>query len=159
MRLLKVAMLQAIITVQFEVNCMAMNNDFNTLYIMHAVINLLFVYGLLRQFKQNLHTGSLPIPTTCIPSQRIHRVSYMQKAQSKLSPIKNPNDMYICNRLSNVAIPRAIHMPCINIHCAWYYQLQMVFVRACLPWLQWVTHCMDLTAFSCFCSKIKRYIS
>ena len=58
----------------------------------------------------------------------------------------------LCNSLSNVAIPQAIHMPCINIHYAGHYQLEMVFVSAYLR-LQWVTHFMDLTAFSCSPNK------
>ena len=96
------------------------------------------------------------LATTRVPifsSQCIYRPSYAQKAKSKLSPIKNPCDMHSHNSLSNVAI----HIPCVNIHRAGHYQLEMVFMCACLPWLQWVTHRMDLTAFSCFCSKIKRY--
>ena len=56
------------------------------------------------------------------------------------------------NSLSNVAIPRAIHMPCINIHYGGHYQLEMVFVSTYLR-LQWVTHCMDLTTFSCSVNK------
>ena len=36
------------------------------------------------------------------------------------------------NSLANVAIPRAIHMPCINIHYAGHYQLEMVFMSAYL---------------------------
>ena len=53
----------------------------------------------------------------------------MQKAKSKLSPMKNPCDMHLYNSLSNVAIPWAIYMPGINrIDCAGHYQLEMVFV-------------------------------
>ena len=47
------------------------------------------------------------------------------------------------------------HPSCI--HHAGHYQLEMVFVHGCLPQLQLVTHCIDLTAFSCFCSIIKRH--
>ena len=98
--------------------------------------------------------------TTHIPSQHLHRPSYMQKAKSKFSPMKNPGDIRLYNSLSNVAIPWAIYMPCINrIDCAGHYQLEMVFVCVCLPCLQWVAHCTDLTTFSCFCSEIKKLSS
>ena len=58
-----------------------------------------------------------------------HRPSYAQKAKFKVSPIKNPCDRHVHNSLSNVVI----HMPCINIHHAGRYQLEMVFLCARLP--------------------------
>ena len=62
----------------------------------------------------------------------------MQKAKSKLSPrVINPHEMHLHNSLSNVAIARDIHMPCINIHPTGRYQLEIVFVHAYLR-LQWV---------------------
>ena len=96
-------------------------------HIVHMVY-LLIVDGLLRYFKQNLCDDGLlnsigPLPIF------YHRPSYMQKVKSKLSPIKNPHDRHVCNSLSDVVI----HMPCVNIHCAGNYQLEMVFLHACLP--------------------------
>ena len=96
--------------------------------LIHIVIYLLIVYGLLRYFKQNLCDGGLPNPTGPLPVFH-HRPSFAQKGKSKLSPIKNPRDMHVHSSLSNVAI----HIPCINIHCAGRYQLEMVFVHARLP--------------------------
>ena len=58
-----------------------------------------------------------------------HRPSYAHKVKSKLSSIKNPRDRHIHKNLSNVVI----YMPCVNIHRAGHYQLEMVFLRARLP--------------------------
>ena len=80
---------------------------------MHVVVYLLIVYGLLRYFKRNLRDGSLHYPTGLLFIFH-HRPSYVQKAQSKLSPIKNPCDKYVHNSLSYVVI----HMHCVNIHRA-----------------------------------------
>ena len=80
-----------------------------------------------------------------------HRPSYLQKAKSKLSlRVINQHNMHLHNSLSTVAILRAL--PCINIHRAGHYQLEMVIVHAYLR-SQWVTHCTDLTAFSCSTNK------
>ena len=80
-------------------------------------------------FKENLQNGDLPNLTTGPLSIFYHRPAYMQNAKSKLSLIKNSHDMHIHNSLSNVAI----HMPCINIHDAGRYQLEIVFTCAHLP--------------------------
>ena len=109
--------------------------------LIHVMIYLLIVYGLLRYFKchyRNSHDGSLPNLTGPLPIFH-HRPSYMQKAMPKLILIKNPHD--------------CIHMPCVNIHRSgrWKWFLHVH------TYLQLLTHCMDLTAFSCLCSKIKRY--
>ena len=96
-----------------------MHSDYRTFHLaqlMHIVVYLLIVYGLLRYFKRNSCDGSLPNPTWPLPVLH-HRPSYTQKAKSKLSTIKNPYDRHIHNSLSNVAI----HMPCVNIHCAGHY--------------------------------------
>ena len=53
----------------------------------------------------------------------------MQTIKSKLSLIKYPRDVHLHNNLLNVAI----HMPCVNIHYAECYQLDMVFACAHLP--------------------------
>ena len=53
----------------------------------------------------------------------------MQTMKSKLNPVKYPRHMHVHNSLLNVAI----HMPCVNIHCAECYQLEMVFACAHLP--------------------------
>ena len=89
-------------------------------------------------FKWNSCDGSMLDPTG-------------QAAKAKLSPIKNPDDVHIHNSFSNVVA----HMPYINIHHAnwkWFCMCTLSYLR-----LQWVTHCADLTAISCFCSKIKRH--
>ena len=96
--------------------------------LIHVVIYLLTVYGLLRYFKQNSHDSSLLNPTGPLPVFH-HRPSYVQKVKFKLSPIKNPRYRHVHNSLSNVVI----HMPCINIHRAGHYQLEMVFLRVRLP--------------------------
>ena len=96
--------------------------------LIHVVIYLLIVYGLLRYFKRNLRDSGLLNPTGPLPVFH-HRPSYAQKAQSKLSPIKNPHDRHVHNSLSNVVI----HMPCVNIHRAGHYQLEIVFLRVRLP--------------------------
>ena len=92
---------------------------------MYVVFYLLIVYGLLRYLKQNScdrgllnPTGPLPV----IPSQAILRA----KAKSKFSPIKNLRDRHVHNSLLSVVI----HMPCVNIHRAGDYQLEMVFLHA-----------------------------
>ena len=119
---------------------------------MHAVMNLLIVYGLLRYFKWNLCVGSLPNPTGALPV--FHHSILCAKSVIQAQSGKESTWYALHNSLSNVTFPWAMHMPCINNHHAGHYQLEMVFVHACLPRLQWVAHCMDLTAFSCFCSKI-----
>ena len=101
---------------------------FHLAQLIHVVIYLLIVYGLLRYFKQNSCDSGLLSPTGSLPVFH-HRPSYAQKAKSKLSPIKNPRDRHVHNSLSNVII----HMPCINIHRPGHYQLEMVFLRACIP--------------------------
>ena len=121
--------------------------------LIHIVIYFFIVYGLLRYFKQNSHDSGLLNPTGPLPVF-YHRPSYMQKAKSKLSPIKNPHDRHVHNSLSNVVI----HMPCINIHRAGHCQLEWFSCMCAHLRLQWITHCMDLTAFSCFCSKIKKHM-
>ena len=83
---------------------------------------------MLRYFKQDLCDGGLHNPTGSLPVFH-HRPSYAQKAKSKLSAIKNLHDMHVHNSLLNIAI----HMPCVNIHSTGCYQLEMVFVCACLP--------------------------
>ena len=100
-------------------------------------------------FKQNSHDGGLPKgnwATTYIPLQAMCPMILHSKAKSncKLSSIKNPRDMHKHNSLSNVAI----HMPFVKIH------LTVCILHTYLR-LQWV---MVLTALSCFCSKIERYI-
>ena len=120
--------------------------------LMHAVMYLLIVYGLLRYFKWNLCHGSLPNPTGPLPV--VHHSILRTKGVIQARSSKESMWYALHNSLSNVAFPRAIHMPCINIHHAGRYQLEIAFVHACLPRLQWVAHCMDLIAFSCFYSKI-----
>ena len=62
-----------------------------------------------------------------------HRPSDVQKAKSKLRlRVINPHEMHLHNSLLNAAILRDIHMPCINIHRAGRYHLEMVFVLAYL---------------------------
>ena len=82
---------------------------------------------MLRYFERNSLDGGLLNPTGPLPVFH-HRPSYAKKAKSKLSPIKNPCDRHVHNSLSNVVI----HMPYVNIHHAGHYQLEMVFLRACL---------------------------
>ena len=61
----------------------------------------------------------------------------------KQSPsLKNTRDMHIHKSLSNVTI----HTHYINIHHTGHYQSEMGFVHA-------LTHCMELTAFSCSAAK------
>ena len=94
--------------------------------LMHVVVYLLIVYGLLRYFKQNSCDGGLLNPTGPL-SIFHHRPSYAEKVKFKLTQVHC--DRYVHNSLSNVVI----HMPCVNIHCAGHYQLEMVFcVRAYL---------------------------
>ena len=93
--------------------------------LVHGVIYLLIVYG---HFKRNLCDGSLPNSTGTLPVFH-HRPPYIQILNSKLSPIKNPCDIHVHNSFLNVAI----HMPCINIHHAGHYQLEMVIAHTRLP--------------------------
>ena len=87
---------------------------FHLAQLMHVVVYLLIVYGLLRYFKRNSCDSGLLNLTRPLPVFRHHRPSYVQKAKSKLSPIKNPCDKYVHNNRSNVVS----HMHCVNIHCA-----------------------------------------
>ena len=73
----------------------------------------------------NSRDGSLLNPTGPLPIFHYRPASYAQKAKSKFSPIKNPRGRHIHNSLSNVVI----HMPCVNIHHAGHYQLEMVFLQ------------------------------
>ena len=127
---------------------------FRLAQLIYIVVYLLIVYGLLRYFKQNLCDGGLLNPTGTLPVFH-HRPSYVQKAQSKLSPIKNPRIRYIHNSLSNVVI----HRPCINIHHAGHYQLEMVFLQldAHLPPIVMGNTLHGFNCIQLFCSKLKRH--
>ena len=116
---------------------------FGLAQLIHIVIYLLIVYGLLRYFKQNSHDISLLNPTGPLPVFH-HRPSYGQKAKSNLSPIRNPRDRHVHNSLSNVVI----HIPCVNIHRAGYYQLEMVFLLA-LAYLRLQSVGNTLHGFNC----------
>ena len=85
------------------------------------------------------------IPQDHYPYSITGHIILHAKSEVQAQSDKDPCDMYVCNSLSNVAIPWTIHMPYVNTGC---YQLEMVFVRAYLPWLQLVTHCTDLTALT-----------
>ena len=82
---------------------------FRLAQLIHILNYLLIIYGLL-----NISSEIRVIAVCLIPPIFHHRPSYVQKAKSKLSPIKNPRDRHIHNSLSNVVI----HMPCVNIHRA-----------------------------------------
>ena len=124
--------------------------------LIHIVIYLLIVYhyGLLRYLRRNSRDSGLLNLTGPLPVFH-HRRSYAQKAKSKLSTIRKPRDRHAHNSLSNVVI----HMPHLAltsivqgiINWKWF------FCMFAYLGLQWVTHCTDLTAISCFCSKIKRH--
>ena len=105
--------------------------NFRLAQLIHVVVYLLIVYGLLRYFKQNSRDGGLLNPTGPLPVLHHSGPSYVQKAKSKFSPIKNPHGRHVHNSLSNVVI----HIPCVNIHCAGHYLLELVFLQldACLP--------------------------
>ena len=93
--------------------------------LIYIVVYLIIAYGLLRHFKQNSCDGRLPNPSRPLPLYSI-KGHLTQKVTSKLSPIKNPHNLHVHNSLSNVAI----HMPCVTIHHAGHYQLEVVFVHA-----------------------------
>ena len=63
---------------------------FRLAQLIHVAVYLLIVYGLLRYFKQNSRDGSLLNPTGLLLVFH-HTPTYVQKAKSKLSPIKNPH--------------------------------------------------------------------
>ena len=125
---------------------------FRLAQLMHVVIYLLIVYGLLRYFKQNSRDSGLLINFTGPLPVFHHRRSYTQKAKSKLSPIRNPRDSHVHNSLSNVAI----HMPHLALTSIMQGIINWKWFSCVCAYLglQWVTHCTDMTAFSCFCSKI-----
>ena len=124
--------------------------------LIYIVVYLLTVYGLVKYFKRNSRDGGLLNPTGTLPVSH-HRPSYAQKAKSNLSPIKNPRDrlgtyttasqMQSFTCLALTSIVQGI------INWKWFSCLR----RLTSDCNQWVTHCTDLTAFSCFCSKIKRH--
>ena len=76
-------------------------------------------------------SSEIRVMVVCLipPGHYLYSITSQQKAKSKLSLIKNPRDMHIHNSLLNVVI----HMPCVNIHGAGRYQLQMVFTCTHLP--------------------------
>ena len=126
---------------------------FRLAQLIHVVIYLLIVYGLLRYFRRNSCDSGLFNPSGPLPVSH-HRPSCAQKAKSKLSPIKNPHYRYVHNSLSQMQSFTCLALTSIvqdMIKWKWFS-----CVRAYLR-LQWVTYCTDLTAFSCFCSKIKRH--
>ena len=126
--------------------------------LIHVVIYLVIVYGLLTPpevIQQTLHDGGLPDLTGPLLPIFHHRPSYKPGTKSKLSPIENLHIVYACTQQSlNVAV----HMSCVNMHCIGRYQLEVVLHFWAYLWLQWVIHCMYLTAFTCLCSKVKRYM-
>ena len=105
------------------------------------------------QVKFMWHVGGSANPSRPLPVFH-HKPSYAQTTKSKLSPIKNPHDMDIHNSLSNVAI----HMPCANIYCVGYYELEIVFVCVSMLPIVMSNILQGLTAFNCLCSIIKRYM-
>ena len=96
--------------------------------------------------QANLCDGSFPNPTGPLPV--FHHSILRAKSKVQAQSDEESTWYTFMQSLSNVAISWAIHMPCINIHHAGHYQLEMVLMRANLPWLQWVTHCMDLPPFT-----------
>ena len=67
--------------------------------------------------------------------------------------IKNPRAYHVHNSLSNVVT----HIPCINIHCAGHYQLEMAFTCVHFPPIAMGNTLHGSDYINCFCSKIKRY--
>ena len=114
---------------------------FRLAQLIYVVIYLLIVYRILRYFKRNSGDGGLLNPTGPLsvfrPSQAI-LCAAKNEVQAQRTPIKNPRDRHVHNSLSNVVI----HMPCINIHRAGHYQLEMVPCNWMCAYLrlQWITH-------------------
>ena len=68
-------------------------------------------------------TGQLPVIH--------HKASHLTSREVQAQSDKNPCDMHmhVPNSPSNIAI----HMPCVDMHCAGHYQLEMVFTCVHLP--------------------------
>ena len=102
-------------------------------------------------FKQNLRDGSLPIPTKPLPV--FHDRPSHPNCKVQAQPDKE-SMWYACihHGLSNVAI----YMPCVNMHHAGYYQLEMIFEHVHISPIAMsnILHGSD-----CLCSKIDIYVA
>ena len=115
------------------------------------IIYLITVYGLLDISRKNLRDGSLHNPTEPLPV--FHDRPSHPKCKVQAQPDKE-SMWYACiqHGLSNVSI----YMPCINMHHAGYYQLEMIFEHVHISPIAMsnILHGSD-----CLCSKIEVYVA